>query len=458
MKKIICLALLTGLFLFANSCHDEVAKESDSQLKSADVKNKELIDEVKFWFENNPKQNKYKILELSQKLVWDKAVISELDSVTYIELPIKLMPQYRGGIMGEEKLNTDQRLLFSKKKNSISSLIEFIVSYKDLDFIQNLEKVSHTKKDNDFEGTIVILDDNENIISVENILKKTKSAKINLEIATYYCYGLFSVGGDGSLTLIHNYWCYLKAEDSQSLSGSGGSGGSTGGTTTDPNTTATPLIIDDKLKDYPCAKNILMALSEGTSVDLTNFKINPTLTASILQLFKMSSSVNLYFDVQDLGNSDINGNTRRVAGVKDYIITLNSSYLSSATDLSIARTIIHEIIHAHLLYQVMEKSGDDFDKLAAIWGSMNGNPDQSKEYQHEFMVGIRNTIAANLFEWCRQSVTPVTLDYCNDLAWGGLSKTTTFQEILTSKDRMIISTELLNEKLNNSDAKGSDCH
>jgi hypothetical protein len=64
MKKIICFALLAGLFLFSNSCHDdEISNNADLALKSGLIKDKENVADVKSWFENNPEQNSFELLK-----------------------------------------------------------------------------------------------------------------------------------------------------------------------------------------------------------------------------------------------------------------------------------------------------------------------------------------------------------------------------------------------------------
>ena len=215
-----------------------------------------------------------------------------------------------------------------------------------------------------------------------------------------------------------------------------------------------PKIIEtDIFKDYTCTKNILRILSDGTNVDVKNLKINPTFTASILSLFDMSETVNLILDVQDAENPDNNATTTRIENSNEYKITFNSSYLNTATDLSIARTFIHEILHANLLYK-FDKKEDEFSSILVLFRE-TGNP--SENYLHHQYIAdhLVPTIANNLYEWCRGASLYVDYSYCEKMAWAGLIGVPEYESHPKKSEIERIN---VNEKLNNNEAKGRDCN
>ncbi len=76
------------------------------------------------------------------------------------------------------------------------------------------------------------------------------------------------------------------------------------------------------------------------------------LSGEIMDVFNNSDQYHLNFKVEDLSpNSlghEINATTFFNDSTKAFDITLNTSYISNATDLVIARTIIHEPLHAYI--------------------------------------------------------------------------------------------------------------
>ncbi|HTO15797.1 MAG TPA: SprT-like domain-containing protein, partial [Edaphocola sp.] len=68
--------------------------------------------------------------------------------------------------------------------------------------------------------------------------------------------------------------------------------------------------------------------------------VNRTFSESILKLFNESKTVNLTIANGDLEGT--NGTTFKTS------ITISDTYLKNATQLSIARTMIHEMTHAYI--------------------------------------------------------------------------------------------------------------
>lgn len=112
------------------------------------------------------------------------------------------------------------------------------------------------------------------------------------------------------------------------------------------NTPPKPEHIIDNLTD-PCAKRILNQMRFDTGrINIANLmtpeiKRKHNFSQMIIDLFEKSSQTHLTF-TNGITKNGANGST------KGTTITLNNNYLQTATQLAIARTIIHEMVHAYL--------------------------------------------------------------------------------------------------------------
>ena len=128
----------------------------------------------------------------------------------------------------------------------------------------------------------------------------------------------------------------------------------------------------------------------------------------------------------------------------NYITRLGQDYINSSSRLSIARTIIHEAIHAYILSYLDSDASlmkKDFSELLKAminkkYGDVNSNLEQ---YHHEEMASrYINTVSEALANWDDYSQNN---QYYRDLAWGGLLYTDTFKnnKQLTDADKQRIS-------------------
>lgn len=44
------------------------------------------------------------------------------------------------------------------------------------------------------------------------------------------------------------------------------------------------------------------------------------------------------------------------------VITFDQNYVNNATDLALARTVIHELVHAYIKYQLVNQPGGDMGR------------------------------------------------------------------------------------------------
>lgn len=217
---------MSGLFLFANSCHDEVAKDADLALKSGDLEKKEVIDSVKSWFESNPEKNTFELLNWSDDIKWANALMMEIDSSVVIEVPIKLKGNYKVLVENDLKLNIEHRLLFIKENGTITSYMEYFISKKDLGFLRDNEKVNYSKKAENFEGRIVLENSKKEYKTIYYSENEDECAELKLKSALPTCIGLFELFSDGSRTLIYIISCDYHSSSPSSEGGASGGGGS----------------------------------------------------------------------------------------------------------------------------------------------------------------------------------------------------------------------------------------
>jgi hypothetical protein len=160
-----------------------------------------------------------------------------------------------------------------------------------------------------------------------------------------------------------------------------------------------------------CAKEIFSQLREGIySTDPikpeifvpNNDPITLTFSQAIIQLFD-DHITNLRIENGTLSNPDSNATTFTIP--RGASIKLSDNYLNSASKLSIARTMIHELVHAYILRQYsMDYS---FQQAVNQFGidhgfNPNGSNEEQNRFHHEFMGKYIDAIAYSLYEWDKE--------------------------------------------------------
>lgn len=221
----------------------------------------------------------------------------------------------------------------------------------------------------------------------------------------------------------------------------------------------------------PCASAILFSLKTGQSsykYDENSNKFIPdnNLPQKILKFFDKSKRFNITYSIGSL-SSDVNGNCDEIDNkLGEYKITLNKPYAEKATDLAIARTLIHETIHAHLSY--ITNGLSPYARLKSNeWHALNEihnnipykEKDKLAKTHHEYMAGIANLISNCLYDWASANNKNITRAYCSNLAWAGLQKIKTFKEKVKKRElnKAEITRNLLSEQENYSNSKGQAC-
>lgn len=104
------------------------------------------------------------------------------------------------------------------------------------------------------------------------------------------------------------------------------------------------------------------------------------------------------------------------------VTTLNYSELKNATKLSVARTIIHEMIHAYLVlsFKYDSNANKTYPGIVAAYRAVVPAPDLNEIHHHEMAISFVGEIATALQEYGRHLGLQVDNSVYRDLAWGGL--------------------------------------
>lgn len=465
-------------------------------------------------------------------VLWDNANFTSVNNKKHILIPVL-------NIKGN---NITGLISFSQKKGNISSSKSKIKKEKieiKYDFINRWDLPKKEKKvpfwnKLKMRGYFDAL--NTNILNIKNHSSGFKKKKITperlkelkeeqlyarggyyeticVEIETLYCwewYGFNSSTDEYELISIeceteYDFECYDEwveedygdddGDDDGDSSGGGSSGGGSGNNGDGNSNGGNDTQIINKLTD-PCAKDIFTELENGIYQDdpikpeveilaINTDKLN--FSEEILHLFASSKETN--FTIK-------NGNLTRANASTDPLTnttTLSNSYINNATELSIARTMIHEQVHAYINSVLKSKPGfKDMDLQTRMreYARDEGITDIYR-FHHEFMGQYVNGIALSLYEWDKDYGNGKELNYITKpddllgwnyykaMAFAGLSyvkkdangnpvldsngepirfDTDSFKELFPNEnDRNEIKKIISNEAKGNNTSKGTKC-
>lgn len=220
----------------------------------------------------------------------------------------------------------------------------------------------------------------------------------------------------------------------------------------------------------PCASTIFKNLLKSSKLRSSVGNLNQM--NEIIELLNSANDFDFIIKNDNLGNytdRDINFNIS--TGKNEVTIYLDNNYLQSATQLSIARTILHESIHAYLLYVGCAPQDEGIIQNGLMNYALTVGLDLNNIH-HSFMSQYIEAIGYSLNQWNISigGSNNIPRSYFDEIAWGGLSAKNfndstgqfiwfeSYKVLVTSEsERLRIHNSILNEYLNNNDAKSDPC-
>lgn len=167
----------------------------------------------------------------------------------------------------------------------------------------------------------------------------------------------------------------------------------------------------------------------------------------ILGKFQSNTSPWIWIIGEDDLSENVNGTTQFTS--EGALTLLDGDKFNEATDLSVARTIIHEMIHAYLTLYFMYDAANarkDYPAILNAW-VISKDPDYNKIQHDEIERSFIDEIALALDEYSDAiGLIDVDNSVYTDLAWGGLDFKNNAG--LTSETKKRIQNRLLAEQLN----------
>ena len=157
--------------------------------------------------------------------------------------------------------------------------------------------------------------------------------------------------------------------------------------------------IDQSLKDT-CAESIII---DFILKDFSNlFNSNPLINRTFDKLSSQPSDINIIYKAENIGG---NGTTlpaqlNSSTGKWDIVVKIDTDLISNGTQIAVAKTILHESIHAYLRYLQKQNptifhANSDFTDLVAAFQIYSDN----SYAQHVYMAGLIQEMGQQLSDY-----------------------------------------------------------
>lgn len=425
--------LAFGIALFLTNCEKEAIPElqqSNENINAIEKTTNEegnLIYAAKAWFEQNKKSNNFTILEYSKPLDWNSAFVTYNNDTYSIEVPLELKDHISISLNKNKNVLTFNRLLFLPSNSNDRPFKSYIANFHDSN--NNVKKFnSHSTNINyfnvhpSFNGKITLLDSKNRTVQSKKVPFSNQNSlnlfgKIDMKAGCLYLGWWYE---DGTFEALFEMSC----PDTSVGSTGGGSGGGSpndpdygggGGTGNDDTPTVdneiTVKIVDSLTGKTKCVYVKMVDGNNNINWILENFNDGDK-----------PSQFNLIFQMSTTMGDETNASTATPvqSGIQDtFVISINQNRAENInTSLTIARTILHEGIHARL-WEFYYRNGPGVSNIdfPGIYDFMRT---YDKNWDHEQMAAhYRETIATGLKQFDNGQHSD---SYYNALAWEGLAQ------------------------------------
>ncbi|WKD85692.1 hypothetical protein KCTC32516_01037 [Polaribacter huanghezhanensis] len=410
--------LFLGMILVLNSCQKEELSLVDTTVNN--------LEKVKKMYA--AQFNKSAFTRITSEPLWEKANVHFSEDGQYIEIPYREVKQK--DLEKSTSMSLDHLVASVNSSGEVELNIVHYFAQDIKNTNPNFEQLNYYDTDT-FHGFITKYDLNKNVIAVNRFINGIKTQGnftikdkkkndllsranedcllVSESITTEYCMFWYNPDNFDEVEII------ICNTDTQTITYedcSGSSGGGGGGGTTTISIEDRYQINDSNLK--PCMSKILDSIKKLS-----------TGVSSIIQKFSGNTNIGFNWVLKD--GTTINGGPGQTTGYDKstnlVTSTFNTQAYSNASELSWARTIMHESVHAYIMasfgvdYISSKNSFADFfsDYRKEKYPNLN-------DAQHaEFVRNYVNDIKASLKEYGNKKGYNLTDEFYTDMAWGGLT-------------------------------------
>lgn len=369
--------------------------------------------------------NKKVFKNIKSTPLWEKANIFFSEENQYIEIPFN---DTRSINLNKSSATSLDYLLATINNNEIELNIIHYFSPKTIDHPLIKNNLSYNDLKN-YSGFITKFDLNKNVLSVDKYSNGIKS-KVKYSFKDNKKSDLLSKVDESCTTvtetiIVENciYWEYESTgrieiiecwidDISQSYISCSEDGSGNEGYTSHTNNEEVYQIKDNNLK--PCMKKILDSIKNSS-----------TGLSGIITKFSGSNNTGFNWELKD--GTTTNGATGQTSNYDNTSKTVTSTFdtqkWSDASELSWARTILHESIHAYIVASLKInpiQARSEFSDMFRNWNQTT-NPNFNDIQHAEFVRNYVNDIKTSLKEFGVKKGYNLSDQFYNDMAWGGLT-------------------------------------
>jgi hypothetical protein len=422
-----------------------------SSCRKADIKvgqqNNEIINNARKWF--TEKSTEYPEIwgENKTKLDWDNAIIiSTSDEVSYVVTPYKKLVYFM-----TTSITLSRQVIFRLNSNNEVETVNVLETFsKEYYLMMNKKTLAKKYLDKNFSfftGSVILYDlaysildnpsfkngiqvgkteiklGNSPIYSSAHAIGKSSGVSKTAECYYYFLMEYFSDGTSEIVAYLGSSGCTQQEEGSASSQWPAFNG--------TINTFSEQNIIDS-LQGYPCAQDVLTQMQN----------CNDQVDTILKNVFGVNGKVNVFFKGDSTLPITVNGRTKSAVydpatGVMSITIGLNTTTISSAAKELIAKTMLHETIHAYINYYWANYQNGLMDSTTfktmfpLVWQYKNAG-----ESQHEQMVESYLDVLKDFIRQYSPNY-PLSDETIAGIAWNGLTRTSAWHNLGADTAQML---------------------
>lgn len=445
MKKITIIKvflIFSLIFIMTNCATEEIGRE-----------NTDTVTIAKEWFDNHKLDYNETVLKFVEELQWENAIVSNGEQGQVIEVPFKLQDNLSASNK-TARVNDHHRLMFMKGSNGEFKLYNIQIFTDNENYYLLDKNFNYYTITDDFDGQVYVQEldtkkGNKFDFKEGKIIKPTPTSKPREPAITCVYYGYWYESG--YFEPLYVVGCYGAGEgeqrDDPGLAYGGGTNEKTLGEGENESCPAGyryrlgecvldyRILTDASFINNPCLKSVYDKLKGSQTFQ------------NYLKKFDGKFSVaNLKLAASNTMPSNINADT---SPPQNYLIqiTLNSNNLNRP-GLDIARTFLHEMIHAEMFRVLLSLSSSNGEIDVATLNNMLNQHNYPGMYDYYTRFGINGMQHEQMAAHYQGIMVSFLKDYDSTLtaaeyeaiAWEGLKGTTSWNSKSSQERQNITNT------------------